>query len=408
MAYDGWLVFNDTELVNLSRTAQLAEMMGATALWTQPSDVSWIEDALAGEDYDDITTAPWYNAGYPASMEFAGVVPLSMPGLDDSALERSGLEYIGDGGNSGAPRNGRLVIVAKVSLIASTDRGAEYGKRWLDRVLRGGGPRNFCAGSDLRYFRYPSDEAPVAHRRDVSLTRGAQTLSKRKSDCSVVWNVSFTLTADDSYEYGEAELKFANLGSTPSGGDLTGSLVLTESSCPQYDYSPIYDPLYPALVPSPTAPDFYPAGWSIVPGATFERFWARITPVEPTSLLAVPEITLTAVTEARMVRVSLWPSDSAISDQCDPLFSVVVTYLPPGVQFVISGELKASYLWDGLSPAVRRTDSLVYGPDAKPVQWTAFNDPMNLLVTLDIFTDSDGYEGDGSVRAEIALIPKSD
>lgn len=418
MAYDGWLTYNGVELVNLSRTAQLAGELGIATVWQTPEETQWIEDALGGVDYSDITEAPWYDPGYPASMEFAGLVSLGFPGLDDSTLTSTPTEYITDGGHSGKPRSTTLAIVGSVAVIASTDRGAEFGKNWLNRVLRDTGARVFCSGADLRYFRYAGTDAivpPVMHRRDVRMTRGTTVTRKRSVDCSVTWFVTFTLTAADPFEYSDEFPRVAELGSltpvAPPGAPAlvdSGDTVMIEYTCPVWDYSPIYDPLYPALVPPPVAPDYYPAGWDIFPGMTFDRFWARVAPVEPTSENVVPVITLTTDTQARMVRVSIWDSVSDPTDQCDPLFSAVVAYLPSGVDFVIDGEQKASYVWDGVSPAVRRADSLVYAPDANPVQWTTFNDPTNLLVTLDIFSDSTGYEGDGTIRAAVSFVAKSD
>ena len=410
MAYDGWLEYNGEEFVNLSRTAQLAETLGITSLWTQPDTVQWIQDDLAGLDYNDITDAPWYDPGYAASTEFAGLVPLSIPNLDDSTATAMTTENTGDGGNTSASRNATLTLVWSVAIIASTDRGADFGKRWMDRRLKNSGSPVFCKGADLRYFRYASEGAPKVHRRDVRLTRGSSVTRKRRDDCSVTWFVTFTMVCNDPYEYGEEFPQITELGGTVTGPglDTSGSIALTQQTCPVYDYSPIYDPLYPSLVASPTAPDFYPDGWDITPGETFDRFWARLDPLEPTDLLVIPIITLTTSVEARMVRVSIWPSDSTTSDQCDPLFSAVVSYLPPDVQFIIDSEQKASYVWDGASPAVRRVDALVFSPDANPIQWTAFNDPVGLLVTLDVFSDSSGAQGGGFVRAALALVPKSD
>lgn len=413
MAYDGWLEYNGVELVNLSRTAQLAEALGIDSVWVTSDNTAWIETALGGTDYDVVTTAPWYDADYPASAEFAGIIPLGFPGLDDSTTEASTVEYITDGGRSGKQRNATLPIVASVALAASSDRGAEYGKRWMDKVLRNTGARTFCTGVDLRYFRYPSADSPIAHRRNVRLTRGATVTRKRSADCSVTWLSTFTVTCDDPYEYGGQVSVLEQLGGDPSGDVITsGSLALIQQSCPVYDYMPVYDPLYPALVPSPTAPDFYPDGWDIFDGMVFDRFWARITPPEPSALDMVPVFTLTSDIDARMVRVSIWPNDSVTSDQCDPLFSAVVTYLPAGLNFYIDGEQQASYVWDGASPAVRRTDSLVYAPDAQPIEWASFNDTDSLLVTLDIFSsgsgDGSGAFGDGGIRAALALVSKSD
>lgn len=414
MSYDGWIEFDGQEMVNVSRTVQLAETLGIDIVWTTPESVQWIQDTLAGVDYGDVTDAPWYDPGYPASAEFAGIMPLAFVGMGDSTLSSSPTEYIGDGGHSGKARNATLPIVASVVVLASTSRGADYGKRWLDRLLRSSGSRTFCSGSVLRYFRFPEEDAPVAHYRDAKTTRGTSVTRKRTTDCSVAWWLTFTLTANDPFEYGASVDVLEGLGGIgsdePSGPDLvsSGSIVLIQESCPVYDYTPVYDPLYPALIPSPSAPAFYPDGWDIVPGATFERFWARLSPLESSFLNVVPVFTLSTTVAARMVRVSIWPGDSDVDDQCDPLFSAVVAYLPADIDFYIDGEQKASYVWDGASPSVRRTDSLVYGPEALPIQWTAFNDHDNLLVTLDIFTDSSGYEGDGEIRAALALVPKSD
>lgn len=574
MSYDGWMEYNGVEVVNRSRTAQLARALGISIVRTPVSSVQWIEDTLDGADYDDVTTAPWYDAGFPASAEFAGFIPLSISGLDDSSRESTPVEYITDGGNSGRSRNATQPLVWNLRLVATSDRGAEYGKRWLDRILSDSGSNLFCTGADLRYFRHevPSVElgwasmpvvnpngasdttawdnpplsvvsdaapgggpettalaaqaltgfgrdfahdpipvhsvlggpqhvrasvwvyvtgsgddllvqfhranadasdtefiggpvtvnagtgwqqvssaefdttethpyvyvsftleatastahswvtklaverytainpAPVVHRRNVRLTRGSSVTLKRRGKCSVLWGVTLTMTAADPFEYGEEVDQFTELGGfvTGDGVDSSGSLVLVEEDCPVFDYTPVYDPLYPALVASPTAPDFLPDGWTIVAGATFERFWTRLNVDEPATLNVVPIITLTCPEEARMVRFSLWPSDSETSDQCDPLFSVVVAYLPAGLSFVVDGERKASYVWDGFSPSVRRTDSLVYSPDAGPVQWAALNDSGGLLATLDVFVESGVYSGDGFVRAALSLVPKSD
>lgn len=418
MAYDGYIRYNEVEIVNLSRTAQLAAVLGLDTVMIEPSDVQWIEDgapSFPGRNYADITQAPWYDAGYQPSTEFAGFIPLSINGLDDSTYQSTPTEYITDGGNSGKARNATLSLVWNVVVIASTDAGAEYGKRWLDRMLRGGssGSSMFCQGADLVYYRYEGEGAPFATRRDVKTTRGTSVTNKRVSDCSSTWLMTFTMTASDPYEYGYLPSRdFADLGGTPSGVGIesSGSLVLTQSDCAVYDYTPIYDPLYPALVPSPTAPDFLPNGWGIVDGETFERFWLRLSPVEPFDLNLVPLIILRTDTEARSVRVSIWPDASPEDDQCDPLFSVVVSYLPANTDFYIDGKQKAAYVWNGLGDAVRRADSLVYGPDAGPIQWTSFNDPDGLLVTLDIFyIDSGLYEGGGDVRVSYcSFTAKSD
>lgn len=411
MSYDGWVKYNGTELINHSRTVQLAQTLGIDTVWISPESVQWINDTVGGPDYANPVNAPWYDAGYPASGEFAGIVSLGFVGLDDSTLSSTPIEYITDGGHSGKPRNSTKSIVVSVAIVASTERGAEYGKRWLNKILRDSGTRAFCSGADLTYFRTGDADADVVHHRDVRQTRGTSVTRKRQTDCSSTWLATFTMTAADPFEYGEPveSITLIETGSAVGPAvDDSGSTALIQESCPVYDYSPIYDPEFPALVAAPTAPDFYPDGWDIEDGYTFDRQWARISPVEPSGLGVVPYITFRTDFEARMVRLSIWPDDADPEDQCDPLFSVVLTYLPPDLDLIVDGEQRAVYLYDGGSPQVRRADSLAYDMNADPLQWVSFNDDESLLVTLDTFFTGSDIEGDGTVRASLDFIPKSD
>jgi hypothetical protein len=332
-------------------------------------------------------------------------------------LESSPIEYVTDGGHSGKPRNTTLPLVWNVALVASTARGAEYGKRWLDSVLRDSGSRPFCSGADLTYFRTPEPTSETVHRRDVRLTRGTSVTRKRKNECSSLWMVTYTMTAADPYEYGEPMEQITSMGGVAPaaegpGVNSEGGLDLEEEHCPVYDYTPIYDPDYPALVPSPVAPNFLPDGWGIEEGMFFARMWGRINPIHPTDLNVVPLITLTSNTEARMIRFSIWPNIAESDDKCGALFTAIVTYLPADLPMYIDGEQQVAYAWDGFSAAVRRTDSLVYGIDAAPLQWASLSDPGGFLVTLDVFYLTEGsragLQGGGNVRAALSFIPKSD
>lgn len=410
MASTAWIEFDDEEVINHSRTAHLAQALNIPDLWLDPGQHEWLTSALGNPDYSSVETTPWYDSGYPASTEFAGIVALSFEGLESSTLESTPIEYVTDGGHSGKARYTTLSLVANVLIVASTERGAEFGKRWLDQRLRGGTARATCSGSTLRYFRYEGEDAPRAHRRDVRLTRGTTVSRKTTGPCSTVWMATFTMTAADPFEYGEPETQFFNLGGSVGGGAVmsSGTLTLTEASCPRYDYSPIFDPRYPAMVEPPTAPSIIPSGWTIKPGMGFERKWVRIEPVEPSLSDFVPVLNLIAAQETRMTRVSIWPFNAANDVKCGPLFSVVLSYLPSDLRIYVDGEAKAVYAWDGFSAAVRRTDSLAFSPDGRPVEWDSFKSGNGLLVTLDSFAKTGGgYEGGGTVRVGLDLISRS-
>ena len=413
MAYDGWLKFGGVEIVNLSRTAQLAELRGISAVWLDSSSVDWIQTTLSGVGYDDVTEAPWFDPAAADSTEFAGVVPLSFPGLSDSTRASDTSEYLTDGGSVGRPRSGTLTIVASVAIAASTERGALYGLRWLNKVLSSGGSPSgasgACAGSRLDYFVVDSAGSPVAHRNDVAMTRGVSVTKKHVGDCSAIYMATFTLTAGDPFEYSAPVPVVTELSATATTGPnilASGSVALVQQSCPIYDYSPIFDPALPALVPAPSAPDFLPAGWNNPIGATFDRFWAKVPAVSPTALGVVPVVKLHTEVDARMVRLSIWPGDSAVTEQCYPLWSSVATFVPNNSDFYIDGEMRASYVWDGGSPSVRRADSLTYSADAQPIRWVDFNDHDSLLIALDVFSDSGGSQGAGTVKAAVNLVLK--
>lgn len=411
MANEGYFNFGGLELVNHARLAQLAPALGIKALRLTEAKTDWIWQALQEDDYPSVETAPWYDSGYEASSEFAGVLALDVRGLGDSTLEATPSEYNTDGGSTGMARNAMLTLVWNVVIVASTERGAEFGKRWLDRTLatRQGGS---CSGSDLSYYRWADFDSPKVHRRNVAVTRGTSITRKRKTACHTLWWATFTMTAGDPFEYGEHYPKITSLGganAVGSGAQTWGTLALTHQDCPVYDYSPLYDPAYPALVAAPAPPQFLPDGWTIKAGDAFQRSWVRISTTEPSVLSVVPFIKLTTSVSARMVRVGIWPYGSPTNDQCDPLFGAVVSYVPAALPVYLDGEQAVPYAWDGFSPSVRRTDSLTYSHNADPVEWTTLNDSTGLLVTLDVFAKTGGgYEGDGNVRLALDLIPKSD
>lgn len=413
MATDEWMAYGGSELINLARTTALAMNLGIDTLWVDEAAVDWVRVARGGEDYEDVSTAPWYDPGAPASAEFAGIVPLSITGLDDSSKEATTTEYITDGGSSGKPRNKTQPLVFNVALVATTDRGADFGKRWLDRRLSGSGDRTFCVGSELHYYQWePHSELlpPVVHRRNVTITRATSVTRKRKNYCSSTWLVTFTLTANDPFEYSEEVPVLSELGGVVQAAVGTtllasGTSPLVEESCPVYDYTPLYNPLYPALVEPPTAPEFYPEGWEFLPGKAYQRWWAQVSSPEPSSLGVVPVVRLTG-DMAQWVRVSVWPGNAGFDATCEPLWTAMLSYKPDGVTFYIDGEQQASYVWDGVSPVVRRADSLVFGVDANPMEWSKFNDAESLLVALDIM---DGpASGGGTVRAALSFVAKSD
>ncbi len=418
MAYEGYLEFNGVEIVNVARTGALAFALGLGQVQVNADRAAVLQSRVRGipaeagsVHYRDITLAPWYDPGYEASHEFAGLMPMSIQGLDDSTLQADVTEYITDGGHTGQHRNTTLSIVASVTVLASSERGAEYGKRWLSRVLRGL-DTDMGTGYDVRYLRDLSLSAQWAKRRQVNVTRSPVITRKRTTRCLHAWTLTFTLTAGDAYEYGEPEPLVTSLGGANATSPVElgdGVFTTTETPCPTYDYTPLYDPLYPALVPSPTAPRFLPQGWDLEEGQPFKRQWITVIPPEPSEMTAVPVIKFTATQEARMVRLMVLPPGADPTDVCSAMFTVVLTYLPPDTPIYVDGVRRTVYAWDGFSPTVKRADTLAYGNDGNPVVWSAFGEMDELTVVLDTMATSNGsYQGGGTVRVSVDLVSRSD
>lgn len=403
MAYSGWFEFGDMEIANIGRSVRLAAPLGIEAVFLSSERIEWLEDRLDGVDYDDVQEAPWYDPLVPASAEFGGFLPLRVDGLSDSTHTAATSEYITKGGSTAQARRASATFVFSGGLLATSERGAEYGKRWLSRALTAKqGPLNRCSGADLRYLRYEGSTTDVLHRRDVHLTRGISVTKEWRGSCSVVWMVTFTMVADDPDEYGEPVSALTNLGGGAATGpllDAGGSTSLTMTSCPTFDYMPLYDPLMPALVAPPTAPTFLPEGWAVLPGSAFKRWWARVDEHPLTALLAVPYVKVDAEEDVRNVRISFWENFPDPTEQCGPLISIVVGYLPAGRSLYIDGEQQAAYLWDGASLVVTRADTVIYGASGGPVEWASFPVRQGFAVTVDEFSS------DGAVHAEVSLIP---
>lgn len=434
MAYEGWLSLGGVEIGNTLRTTLLTETAGLGVIWHSSSAVDWIpvslnaEAALAADSaqWPLVTSAPWYDAANPASAEFLGFYPLTASGIDDSSLESTATEYAAkDGGVPGPQRHKTKTIVVGGVLVAVSERGADLGLSWLKRVLRSesGG----CMGSSLAFISHDPTRtqgtvqpARVLRMNRVKCSRSVSVTRKSFADCAALWSVTFTLTAGDPFVYGYRlstspldNVMFVN-GLTSSTFDVTAfgdgftgvtqtHVGLYEPACAAPSYVPLVDPEYPSFVAPPSVPDPFPANWVPRIGTVFNRFAAEVEPHTITSKgdlvsrLSAFNLGLTGGTTevpARWMRVSLWPHDYDPSiPACGALASAVFSYVPQGgfdAVVVADGETQTvSYMDVNTGAVINRADSVVFGWDGGPVDWSTFNDPAGFWLTLDLFDPSD-------------------
>ncbi|GGZ23212.1 hypothetical protein GCM10010387_15400 [Streptomyces inusitatus] len=155
--------------------------------------------------------APWYDSAVPASEDFAGLLVLSMDGLDDHPVRRAVTNSIAGGGVLGPARAGPLTIVVTAVLLGRTCCGVEYGRHWLSEALQGCAG-NACEGDCMTVFTCCPDEEldqecfNDGHRRTlrrVALVDGPRVIGRAGSGCSAgecsagadVITVEFTLVA---------------------------------------------------------------------------------------------------------------------------------------------------------------------------------------------------------------------
>ena len=406
MAYDGLMFYNEVELFNVSRTATLAETLGIDAVWVSPSSVEWIRQAFGNPNYSTVTTAPWYDVGAPASSEFAGVLPLSVAGLSDSSLTSTPVEFITDGGVPGRARHATQDLVFSAAIVASTERGAAYGLRWLNKVLAATGNLSHHAGFPLAYL--DSERGEGLRRHNVRVTRGVSVTRKRTTDCSSVWLVTFTLNSADPFAYGPTTVRVDTLGPKVGGGAAVGpgivnngSLTYVLTAPPAPNYRPILDPEFPALLTPPSTPDPLPTQWPFPVGSTLYRYWARISVMEPSAMPVVPIFTVQSDTAFRGARLSVWDyvDSGSLTEQHNFLFSTSFGYIPAGPTITVDGQKKQVYATTGK----RRAESLVFNSVGGPLDWTTIRPSHpngELLVAIDV-------RGDGiDARCSLSLAQK--
>lgn len=171
MAYEGYLVFGDTEIINAERfdayARALAPKVGLRNCFGCP-DLRYAvnrkdtppppgENAKSGSVIDAETAyttpeqdeAPWYDPDEPDSGDFAGLLPLSIIGLDDSTRSAEVIQSLRVGGSVSKVRRAAREIRVSALLLASTPRALDYGQRWLSKVLDG---ESDCDDSDLSFF----------------------------------------------------------------------------------------------------------------------------------------------------------------------------------------------------------------------------------------------------------------
>lgn len=229
--------------------------------------------------------------------------------------------------------------------------------------------------------------------RKVVFNNGPVVTSKRStSDGAAVWTVSFTAIAGSPYEFGEEVEVITNfLGTEESIADgvmvFSTPYIFTESACAVPIYTPVYDPLCPAVVVPPSPPSV-PLGCYSPPANWFRRKVTIPNTMIPLWSDAVPVIRVNAVDDdVRNLRLRFYADvngDGLIEDDpCAYCGDIVISYVPEGSTLVFDGSDQVVYVQTS-GGIRRRADNLVFKTDGTPFEWPALSCGFAYIVAFDL------------------------
>jgi hypothetical protein len=166
MAWEGYFSYEGTEIINASRVEAYARANNLT--WFRAAyDAEALPYMLGdGMDYANPLQdeAPWTDPDDLASLDFLGLYPLTVDGLEDSTATAEVIESTGYGGTISRVRHATKSVVFSCALIATSEAGADYGMRWLRRALMGsgcGGGGELCYLSAKPEMELPNPNEPA-------------------------------------------------------------------------------------------------------------------------------------------------------------------------------------------------------------------------------------------------------
>lgn len=169
MAFDGYLEYGGTELINAARTtAYVRNRLPGFPLVRRTDAYDNLGDALLHEPYRSpyLDDADWVETDMTQNPDsdlnpthgFFGLYPLAIQGLGSSTTSAPTIESIQGGGTVLAERAASRSIRVRGLLIGDGELAVEAGLTWLRNVLRSRGCSmhgDDCGYQDLRYFLAP-------------------------------------------------------------------------------------------------------------------------------------------------------------------------------------------------------------------------------------------------------------
>lgn len=410
MAWSGYFEFGGQEIINATRTETYAHAYGL--YWLRAAYDNDAIGPMTGQTFTNPATddAPWYDPDIPEAMEFMGAYPLSVGGIENSTITATVTESLSEGGVVGRPRRATRSITFSCALIASSERGAEYGARWLRDALTGNPCEDgLCAGQQLCYVAseplLPEDaDDPMAcfdlilrSLYNVSPTLGPTIDGKYDLPSGgVAWIANWTMVAGVPFEFMVDRPLVVGFTDAASGFyvnplyEVEDAFSVTatthdETPCAEPVYRPLFDPACPVIIAPPPVPQIAVSCFSF-PDEYDRRFFTIPKEEIPLYGRVVPVMTVKSEAEMRSLRVRFY---SDVLDQGDPDLDscsycgdIVFSYIPPGSQITFDGVQRQVYA-DVPGQPRRRADALVFKSDGSPFEWPELTCGFSYLAVFD-------------------------
>ncbi|MFF4755548.1 hypothetical protein ACWD5R_32025 [Streptomyces sp. NPDC002514] len=398
-----YFTLGGVEVANHARLAMYLETVGSglTSASTCRCDTLTAEavgDLPYSTPEDDC--APWYDPDVPESGDFAGLMVLSMEGLDTHPVRRSVTNAVTGGGSLCPARVMPRTITVTAVLLGRTCCAVEYGLHWLAEVLTGC-TTGKCDGDEMTLFNCcpgeGEDPAEFAERhrrsiRRVALVEGPTVTARYGEGCTTgacsaggdILTVEFVLSAATPWLYTDTmpvlEVAPPVDSSTEcvtwclhsSEGGCSGTCRLAECADPT---AACADPLCQPPTPPPmTSIDTC----YCLPLAVERDCYDLDLSDRPAWSADVPVITIRVgeSQDLRNLTITFYQrsaGDEALTcaemtelNRCDPHSVYHVRYLPAGGALTLDGQIGRAIVECG---GVFETSPDVYGRDGLPPNW---------------------------------------
>ncbi|WP_405893679.1 hypothetical protein OG272_15605 [Streptomyces sp. NBC_00104] len=406
MALDWYLALGGVEVANHARLETYLTSVGSPLTSASGCSCPTFDAELVGDlpySTPEEDGAPWYDPDVPESEDFAGLMVLSVEGLDERPVRRAVTNAVTGGGSIGPARVMPRTITVTGLLLGATCCAVDYGLHWLGEVLEGC-TSGQCDGDCLTLYNCcPGEDMDVEtfnarHRRSirrVALVSGP-TVTARHGDgctageCSVgadIVTVEFVLTAGTPWLWtdpipvmevappvddGTECITWCLHGSSEPGCE--GGCRL--AACPDPTASCSDPACLPPSPPVPTAPDTC----FCVPLAVERDCYEMDLSDRPGWSVDVPMITVRAgSSDLRNLTISFYerqPGDAALTceeiagrSRCAPHSVYVIKYVPAGGALTLDGQTGRALVECG---GVCESSADVYGREGAPPVFTAF------------------------------------